>query len=149
MSASAGSGSAPSRAAVASVRVGARALPPRAVVMQLDLQPGPGLVAPLTWVAAHQLAVSAVRPLVLALPSVRVMALMPSAAPGRGRWGCWRRDCGADGTGIAAAGLCPRQVRSPRSQYASPAAKKRPTNSAGHPVVRTTPRLLLLPLFSG
>ena len=54
--------------------------------MQLDLQPGPGLVAPLTWVAAmlmaRQLAVSAMRPLVLwePLPSVRVMALLPSAA---------------------------------------------------------------------
>ena len=37
---------------------------------------------------------------------------------------------------------------SPRSQYARPAANKRPTNNASHPVFLTTQCLLLLPLAS-
>jgi hypothetical protein len=82
MSASAGSGV----GTVASGGGVGAGWPPWAVVMQLDLPAGAGAGGAAdvggSDADGHQLAVSAVRPLVLwePLPSVRVMALMPSAA---------------------------------------------------------------------
>jgi hypothetical protein len=110
---------------VASVLVGARALPPwaaarpAAAAMRLDLQPGP--VAPTMWVGARlmapQLAVPMVRPLVRrgALPLVWVMALMQSAAaalPLRSVGLLAARIVAPRAPALPAAGRCPRQVRS-------------------------------------
>ena len=87
---------------------------PWAVVMQLDLPAGAGAGGAAdvggSDADGHQLAVSAVRPLVLwePLPSVRVMALMPSAAAlprPVGLLAAWI--VAADGTGIAGGGAVP------------------------------------------